>query len=331
MPGFIFNHCMRLRLIINPISGTRSKAGLAQHISNLLSLDGIEVDAAYTTCRGDATRIAHQSIETGYDGVLACGGDGTVNETARALCGTEIPLGIIPAGSGNGLARHLNIPIDIDYSLRVIKERNIRNCDFAVANGTPFFCTFGLGFDAAVSHQFAKEKTRGLLTYIKSAIDIYSNYTSQRYTISIDGREPIVREAFLVACCNASQYGNNAFIAPEASITDGKLDVIIVKDASRLRTLLVGLDMMTGMIPHNSQTEIYQASKVTITRDSAGECHIDGEATETSKEIDVECIPGQLKLFCPTDKTRFRPFITPISYFVRDISLRITHTLSPGK
>lgn len=320
---------MRLRLIINPISGTHSKAGLARHIAQALSLDGISTDVAYTTCRGDATRLARESVDMGYDGVLACGGDGTVNETARALCGTDVALGIIPAGSGNGLARHLDIPIDIDYSLRVIKERNIINCDFAQVNGSPFFCTFGLGFDAAVSHQFAKEKTRGLLTYIKSAINIYSKYHSEKYTISIDGQEPFTREAFLVACCNASQYGNNAFIAPEASVTDGKLDVIIVKDASRIRTLLVGLDMMTGMMPHNAQTEIYQAAKVKIVREHPGPCHLDGEAAEMGTELNVKCIPSQIRLFCPTDKTRFRPFITPISYFMRDLSLSISHAITP--
>ncbi len=319
---------MRLRLIINPISGTHSKAGLAKQIADSLRPDGMEVEAAYTTCRGDATRLAREAADRGYDGVLACGGDGTVNETARALCSTDTALGIIPAGSGNGLARHLNIPIDLEYSLRVIKEQNIVNCDFAQVNGNPFFCTFGMGFDAAVSHQFAKEKTRGLMTYIKSALEIYAKYHSAKYSITIDDRPAFTRDAFLVACCNASQYGNNAFIAPEASITDGLLDVIIVKDASRFRTLLVGLDMMTGMIPHNTQTEIFQARKVRITRETEGPCHIDGEALHMGKEINVECIPGQIKLFCPTHDTRFRPFITPMNYLFRDISLGISHTFS---
>lgn len=318
---------MRLRLIINPISGTHSKAGLADLITRSLHPMGMEVETVYTTCRGDATRIAREAVNDGLDAVLACGGDGTVNETARALCGSDVALGIIPAGSGNGLARHLNIPIDIEYSLRVIKEKNIVSCDFAQVNDNPFFCTFGMGFDAAVSHQFAKEKTRGLMTYIKSALEIYTHYHSAKYTIKIDDREPIERNAFLVACCNASQYGNNAFIAPEASITDGLLDVIVVNDASRFRTLLVGLDMMTGMIPHNTQTEIYQAREVKISRETEGPCHIDGEAVRMGKELSVKCMPGQIRLFCPTHDTRFRPFITPMQYFLRDISLGISHTL----
>lgn len=318
---------MRLLLIINPISGTHNKTGVETQIVENLAPEGFDVKVAYTTCKGDATRLAREAVANGFDGVLACGGDGTVNETARALCGTDVALGIIPAGSGNGLARHLNIPIDIDFSLKVIKEKNIVKCDFAQVNDQPFFCTFGLGFDAAVSHQFAKEKTRGLLTYIKSAIEIFSNYHSETYEIILDDNEPITRNAFLVACCNASQYGNNAFIAPEASITDGMLDVIIVKDASRLRTLLVGLDMMTGMIPHNSQTEIFQARRVKIVRNNSGHCHLDGEATDMGRELDVRCIPHQINLFCPTHTTRFRPFITPMSYFFRDLALSFSHNL----
>jgi len=321
---------MRLRLIINPISGTRSKKGLADHIVRSLADEGMIVDVAFTTCRGDATRLAEEAVFNGYDGVLACGGDGTVNETARALCGTNVALGIIPAGSGNGLARHLNIPIDIDFSLKVIKERYILDCDFAQVNDTPFFCTFGMGFDAAVSHQFAKEKTRGFLTYIKSAIDIFRRYKAENYSISIDGAPAFSREAFLVACCNASQYGNNAFIAPEASITDGLLDVIVVRDASRLRTLLVGLDMMTGMIPSNSQIEIFHARRVKIERESSGPCHVDGEPIEMGTSLDVSCRPAQIKLFCTTSKTRFRPFLTPMRYFFRDVALGMSHALQPG-
>ncbi len=321
---------MRLRLIINPISGTRSKKGLADYIVRSLTEDGMIVDVAFTTCRGDATRLAREAVIAGYDGVLACGGDGTVNETARALCGTDVVMGIIPAGSGNGLARHLNIPIDIDFSLKVIKEKHIVDCDFAQVNDTPFFCTFGMGFDAAVSHQFAKEKTRGFLTYIKSAIDIFGKYKAENYSISIDGAPAFSREAFLVACCNASQYGNNAFIAPEASITDGLLDVIVVNDASRFRTLRVGLDMMTGMIPRNSQIEIYHTRHVKIERESSGPCHLDGEPVEMGFSLDVSCRPAQIKLFCTTSKTRFRPFITPVRYLFRDVVLGVAHTLKPG-
>ncbi len=319
---------MRLKLIINPISGTHSKAGLADYVEQRLADAGFIVDTAYTTCHGDATRIASQAVAQGFDGVIACGGDGTVNEAARALCGTGKAFGIIPAGSGNGLARHLSIPIDVDGAIKVIEKRRICDCDHATVNGSQFFCTFGLGYDAAVSHQFAKEKQRGLHTYIKSALSVFRNYQASNYRISLDGAPFIEREAFLVACCNASQYGNNAFIAPEASITDGLLDVVIVKDAPRLRTLLVGIDMMSGMIPKNTQTETFRAKHVTIERTNEGPCHIDGEPLTMGTHFDVRCIPASLRMFTTDADTQVRPFLTPMQYALRDWGLAIQHLLT---
>ena len=201
----------RLLLIINPVSGTSNKKELADKITSRLSAEGFEVETALTACRGDATRLARLAVDNGMAGVLACGGDGTVNETARALCGTDVSLGIIPAGSGNGLARHLGIPIDPMLSLDVIAERHIVPCDYATVNGSQFFCTFGVGFDAAVSHRFARQGRRGMATYVKSAFSEYLNYRPQVYTVSANG-VPITEKAFLVAVCNASQYGNNAYI-----------------------------------------------------------------------------------------------------------------------
>ena len=316
---------MRLKLIINPISGTHSKAGLASHIERRLTAAGFDVDTALTTCRGDATRLASLALRQGCDGVLACGGDGTVNETARALCGTGGVFGIIPTGSGNGLARHMGIPIDVDGALSVVERRDIRDCDHATVNGQQFFCTFGLGYDAAVTHQFAKEKHRGFNTYIKCALQVYRGYQAENYRITLDDSTPIEREAFLVACCNASQYGNNAFIAPEASITDGQLDVIVVKEASRLRTLLVGFDMMAGMIPKNAQTETFRASHVRIERASAGACHLDGEPMIMGADFDVRCVPGSLRMFTTGAKAPFRPFLTPLQCMLRDWTLAVQH------
>ena len=210
----------RLLLIINPISGLGSKETFEPLVRKNLEPLGYEITTVYTCARGDATRLAGQAVKEGYYGVLAAGGDGTVNETARALCHTPTILGIIPCGSGNGLARHLGIPIDPVAAVRIIADGHVTESDFGAVNGRPFFCTFGVGFDAAVSSNFARQHRRGPLTYIRSTIAEYIKYHPQVYTVSANGHV-LTEKAFLIAVCNASQYGNNAYIAPRASITDG--------------------------------------------------------------------------------------------------------------
>ncbi|MDE7143155.1 MAG: diacylglycerol kinase family lipid kinase, partial [Muribaculaceae bacterium] len=172
----------RAMLIINPISGTGSKEGIDALARKRLAEAGIEVETRYTGARGDATRIASEATTRGFGAVLACGGDGTINETARALCGTDTILGILPAGSGNGLARHVGVPVDIDKALDIITGGNVMQADYGTANGNPFFCAFGLGFDAAVSHRFARQSRRGVLSYIKSTLTEYLRLRPETYT-----------------------------------------------------------------------------------------------------------------------------------------------------
>lgn len=293
----------RLLLIINPVSGTKSKRGLAERIERRVRLMGYEMDTAVTTCRGDATRLAKEAVDKGYYGVLACGGDGTVNETARALCRSDVALGIIPAGSGNGLARHIGIPVDPVRSLDVIAENNIVECDYGTVDGKPFFCTFGVGFDAAVSMRFASQSRRGLMTYIRSVFTEFRSYKARNYTLKIDG-DTLTEEAFLIACCNSSQYGNNACIAPDASITDGLLDIIVIGKASKPRMALVGWRLMTGNIGRDSLVRVFKARQATIIRGQEDVAHIDGEPVVMPAQIDIRCHQGKLKIFAASSKRR---------------------------
>ena len=309
-----------LMLIINPISGTGAKTGLPQLVIDRLSPLGYKIDTRYTTCRGDATRLAREAVTLGYKGVLAAGGDGTINETASALCNTEVALGIIPAGSGNGLARHIGIPIDPELSLDVLAEDTIISVDYGSVNGRPFFCTMGVGFDAAVSHRFAKQHRRGKLMYVKSAIDEYATYRPETYSISANGRV-IVQQAFIIAVANASQYGNNAYIAPDASITDGLLDVTIVHAGNPLETTRMGIDMMTGYLNKNMLVESFRAPAVAIYRQKAGPAHIDGEPVELDEILDVKCHRHALNVFTPAHPKEFKPIVTPISSTLRDMGI----------
>lgn len=316
----------RLTLIINPISGTLRKKGVAERVPRKLRKLGYDVDVRYTAGPGDATVIAREAAARGDYGVLACGGDGTVNEVASGLIGTSTALGIIPAGSGNGLARHISIPVDIDRAVDIIAEDCVTGCDYGEVNGRPFFCTFGVGFDAAVSHRFSLKHRRGLSTYISSAIDEFIQYHPQTYRI-ISGDTVITDRAFLVVVCNASQYGNNAFIAPTASIRDGLLDVTIVFEGNLITHALSGLEMITGSIGNHGKIRTFRTSELTIERSDDTVIHIDGDPAELPRDLHISCHPGQLKIFVTRHKPRFRPLITPLVLLVKDWWLVLTRIL----
>lgn len=309
-------------LIINPISGTSRKEGLEERVRERLLCEDIQVDAYRTTGAGDATRMAREAVDRGYDMVLAAGGDGTVNETANALCGSRVKFGIIPSGSGNGLARHLNIPVDVRDSLEIIAAGRTEVCDNGAVNGRNFFCTFGVGFDATVSHKFAASKKRGKLTYISNTFKEYITYKPEEYIIHANG-ERLTDRAFVVAVCNASQYGNNAYIAPHASITDGLLDVTLIHYGNLFSTALVGIDLMSGMIDRNMLIHTFKASSLTIERKSPGAVHIDGEPLEMGEKLDVVCHPARLEIFTPGADRPIRPLLTPIMAMMNDIGYTI--------
>lgn len=313
---------MKARLIINPISGTDSKAGLERYVSESLSAKGWEMETVYTQCHGDATRLAAEAVGLGYAAVIAAGGDGTVNESAAALCGSDTALGIVPCGSGNGLARHLGIPVDVREGVKVIRDEEPRSIDYASVNGRKFFCTFGVGFDAAVSAAFAEKKKRGRFTYIQSTFETYASYEPELYTITANG-STITEKAFLVAVCNASQYGNNAYIAPHATIDDGLLDVTVIHNGNPLSTALVGFDMLTGMIERNVLIRTFRTSSITIERGREGAAHIDGEPLIMDRRLDIACHRRQLKVFAPEVLPPFKPIITPASAMLTDIKIAV--------
>lgn len=313
-------------MIVNPASGTVSKHRIVPHVLKHLETEGVSCTVMPTEYPGHAREIAIAAATDKVDTVLVCGGDGTVNEAASGLCGSSTAMGIIPAGSGNGLARHLGIPVDIDSSLRVILHNNIIAADYGTANDKPFFCTFGVGFDAAVSERCARQKRRGIMMYLKNTINEYVNYSPEEYIIEANGKV-ITDRAFLVVCCNASQYGNNAFVAPQASITDGELDITIVHAGNLITQALVGIDMLTGFIGNNALVDTIRAKGATIRRRNAGYAHLDGDAVEMPDVIEVKCHPSKLRIFAPTKSTRFFPVVTPAYLAVRDAAISLRHIL----
>lgn len=308
----------KIVFIINPISGTGRKdvveAAIRSHIDSSL----YEAQIRYTDYAGHAAEIAREEAEKGTDVVVAVGGDGTVNEVARALVKTSAALAIVPCGSGNGLARHLRIPMDAEEAVKLINEGFMQRIDYGTINGEAFFCTCGVGFDAFISMKFAEAGKRGVATYVEKTLQDGLTYKPERYHVEIDG-DTTVHEAFLIACANASQYGNNAYIAPNASTRDGLLDVTILTPFSTIEAPQIIVQMFNRKLENNSHVKTFRAKHVRITREADGAAHIDGDPKIMGRVIDVEIHPASL-LAVTNGHEGHRPLAFPkIQAFNREV------------
>lgn len=305
-------------LLINPISGTRNKNEICDLAVTRLHDANIDLEIIHTGHKGHGAELAKEAAAKGMDIVIVAGGDGTVNEVASVLMHTETSLGIIPCGSGNGLARTLGISMDFDKAIDTISHFKPYSIDCGVADGKPFFCTFGVGFDAAVTEKFSSGKRRGKMQYVRSALMEYLNFSPDHYALEIDG-EIYTEEAFLIAVCNASQYGNNAYIAPRASLSDGLLDVTVIRNGSALDQAIVGIDLLSGNIDKNKKIDTFKAHDVKIIRLKEGPAQIDGEPLTMGRKICIHCEDACLKVLSDGTEPEIRPLITPVQAFFNDM------------
>lgn len=289
---------IKVQAIINPISGVGSKRKIPKMIEEICRKGNCSLKISFTDYAGHASILTRRALEEGTQYILAVGGDGTVNEIARTMIHSDAVLGIIPKGSGNGLARELHIPMDVKRALDLIVKGHVTTIDCCKANGQIFFCTCGVGFDAAVSQKFANEKRRGSLTYIKNTIEEYLSYKPEPYELLVDN-QTIKEKAFLVACGNASQYGNNAFIAPHANIQDGQMDLTILSPFTPLDIAPLAIQLFTKQIDRNSKIKTMKARQVTIIRQHPGVMHLDGEPVMADSRIDISIDPKALKVLTP--------------------------------
>lgn len=276
----------KIVFILNPISGTHNKVVIPQMIASRLDKDKFDYQVKLTEYAGHAADIAKQCAKDNIDIVVAVGGDGTVNEVARSLTHTNTALAIIPCGSGNGLARHLCIPIDIKKSIDIINQCNIEELDYGIINDLPFFCTCGMGFDAFISLKFAESGKRGPITYVENVLKEGLKYKPETYEV-IDETGAKKYNAFLIACANASQYGNNAYIAPHASMSDGLLDVIIMEPFTAFDAPQISFDMFNKTLDKNSKIKTFKTKSIRIHRNCPGAIHFDGDPIMTGADIDV--------------------------------------------
>lgn len=284
--------------IINPVSGVGSKDKIPRLIETVVDNEKNDVSIVMSEYAGHAHEIAEMAVAEGIDVVVAIGGDGTVNEVGSALCGTDTALAIVPCGSGNGLARHLRISMNASRALQVLNNGVVGQFDYCTMNGQPFFCTCGMGFDAAVSEKFSNEGTRGFITYIKAALSEYLKYEPQEYLIDIDGTKMRER-AFVIACCNAAQYGNNAYIAPRATMQDGLIDVTVMSPFCMAHCPIIGARLFLRQLGKDSHVSIYRGKRIVIERSHDDVIHMDGDPIKTPARLVFEIVNKGIHILVP--------------------------------
>lgn len=284
--------------IINPISGIGKQKGVEHMIGERLDKSRFIAEITHTEAPGDATEISRKAASEGIDIVVAVGGDGTVNEIATGLVGTGTALAILPAGSGNGLARHLKIPMNLKRALDVINEARTMKIDTATINDQLFVNVAGVGFDASVAKKFAASAKRGFSTYFRITASSYMNYIPKQYTLVIDGKV-IKRRALLVSFANSSQFGNNTSIDPAASVNDGYIDVCIVGKVPEWKTLFLAPLLFLKKFDRTRYVEIIRAKEVILKRKKGKNIHLDGDPKIMGKELAIRINPLSLNVIIP--------------------------------
>jgi YegS/Rv2252/BmrU family lipid kinase len=290
---------------INPISGTKNKTSLLKLIETKTTTEQIPFQVLETKADSNYDFLPEQITREKITDVIVCGGDGTVNQVASALLKSKVNIGILPMGSGNGLALAAGIPRNTEKALEIIFKGKAEAIDAFYINGF-FSCMLcGLGFDAQVAHDFAKQKKRGLGTYAKETIKNFVSATAYPFTIAINEKK-ITEEAFFISIANSNQFGNNVTIAPRASISDGLLDIVIVKKMSKLRMLYslvkqikLGRITNTEKKFHGEDILYFQAKKLSIQNPGNAPLHIDGDPADSSREFKINIIEKAFRLLQP--------------------------------
>jgi diacylglycerol kinase (ATP) len=288
----------KLLFIINPISGIGKQKEGALLIKENINKDIFDFDIVYTKAPRHATELSAQASCSGYDVVVAVGGDGSVNEVATGLLGTESALGILPYGSGNGLARHFSISTTIKKAISILNTGKVIHMDTIQVNGTPFMGISGVGFDAHIANLFAQYGKRGFSSYLKLIWKEFLNYEAKNYSLIIDGRS-LERKAFMISIANGSQFGNNAFIAPSANASDGLMDVCIIKKGTVPTFAMLVFRLFNKSADRSSLMETIRCKSLVILKNTSGLIHLDGEPNAMEETLNFKVVPSSLKILVP--------------------------------
>lgn len=292
------NNTKKVHVIINPVSGTKSKKNIPDYFQSM-DAKRFSIQLLYTEYPGHATELAREAVANNVDYVIAVGGDGTINEIAKALIGTNTTLGILPVGSGNGLARSLNIPMNKTKAINIISKGITKQIDYGIVNEHIFLCTCGVGFDALVSEKSKDKTKRGKLMYARNMISTFYNFNPERYKI-ITSAQTFEIDAFVVTCANAPQYGNDAYIAPNAKMDDGQMNIAILKPLSVLNIPKIAIQMFSKTIGNNRKKIEIMTNEATILRKNGGVMHLDGNAIHTGNEINIKIVHRGLNVLIPS-------------------------------
>ncbi|MBL7849488.1 MAG: diacylglycerol kinase family lipid kinase [Cyclobacteriaceae bacterium] len=284
--------------ILNKFSGKGIPSHVEQQIADACKSAGLELTLAFTQYKGHATELALEALASGYTRIFVLGGDGTVNEAAKALVNTPAALGIIPTGSGNGLARHLNIPLDPKDALPLLIRGKTMAMDTLRINGGLSVNVSGFGFDGHVASLFGKDGTRGLLGYAKLVIGGFLSYKEFDVYAVTDGQVSSHR-AFMVSLANASQYGNNALVAPDASISDGMMDICFIRRIPLVEAVPFLTKMFRGKIGQSRFVTLIKAKHFRAELSTVQPIHLDGEPGEPSNVFEVAIHPASLHVIVP--------------------------------
>lgn len=275
--------------IVNPNAGKKISDKIIQHIKTHFPTS-INYLIIIWQDRDHFTEILRAIQNDGYTDVVAVGGDGTVNQIAKNIIGTSIRLGIVPIGSGNGLARSLGLSMNIEKAIKEIAHGRSITIDYGIVNDRPFFCTSGLGFDAHIGHLFATSSQRGLKNYVRISLAEYRSYKPKHYTIHING-QTLQRKAFLITVANAGQYGNDVYIAPEASMQDGLFHVVVLQPVSFISAVGLLIKTLRKKAHTSALVETFTASEVKITRNGSDSIHFDGEPALEGEVVSYKIVP----------------------------------------
>lgn len=278
----------KILFIVNPISGGFNKTFIPSLIDQYLNHQVLDAQIVFSEYIGHAKKLARNAVTSDYEIIVAVGGDGTINEVASEMESSGKIMGIIPCGSGNGLARTLKISLNNPKAIANLNHLNTTKIDVGVLNEKKrFFNMAGMGFDAHISALFASEKKRGFAGYIKSTFKEIANYKSEEYLITIDG-VVYKREAFMLSIANSSQYGNNAHISPSALVSDGFLDICIIKPFPLTGFPKLVYHMFNKTADVSKYVEIIKGKSIQVERTKDGPIHLDGEPFVMGQQINID-------------------------------------------
>jgi diacylglycerol kinase (ATP) len=292
---------VKIRFIFNPRSGPRRRnAHVLPLLREFIASRRLDAELEVTTSPGHATDLARAAVADRCDRVVSVGGDGTMNEVAQALVHSPTALALVPCGSGNGLARHLGLPISHLPALELAADpaARIATIDTGTVNQRPFFNAMGLGFDAEISRRFAQVTGRGLAGYVRAVLGAFGGWKGELCHIEA-GSEREAIEILLIAIANSDEYGSGAIIAPGARVDDGLLDLVAVRPLGLFRAMAFAVRLFRGTLDHSGSIRHLRGARFVVERPAPGLIHTDGECHSEGAILEIAVQPGSLKMVTP--------------------------------